>query len=429
MRNILFFLFVSITSASTAGETAMVGDFYLRSTVVEALEGGPVIIKITLVYQGKQDIEVHQSSIERPFFHIEAGIPGEWKQKLGPLFGSMFGSPDGHRTIKPGEEWSETILLHQLYDNITPGSARLKFGWAIRSPQVNHAILAYPKLAIDLEIKPASSKHLAALRNRLERTLERGDIKSEELREVANTILDTSHVALVPVAWRLIESSISSHDDRLPKWKLFSFIDAGSKNKADVHARLVKLACNPSWPAKTELFEHWRACQPELTQEHLQQLATGGSVWTKILTYTTFPKRHDAASAKKLFATLSDLNQPLPAAEFTQLLSLLDDDSFEVREKASADLEAAGERVVGKLRRYLTQPLSPEAKRRVRVALESIENVKPPPDGVNTLGYLRNLDTREARQVIEVLAESTADTWLRKEAAKILAEKKKRAGK
>jgi hypothetical protein len=304
---------------------------------------------------------------------------------------------------------------------------RLTLKWPLYAPDDKRELVACPEATVDVNILSATPERIRNLADRLIRRLDPPDVDRETLRNAARTILDTNQAAFVPVAWRCIENPHSPFSYGVSERQLFAFVDAHSEKAQDVQAHFVRLACDRKWGVKVALFDYWRPRQPNLSQSHFEQLAKAGSVWTSALTYVTFPDRHDAALKNSFFARLRDLNTSYPDAEFSNLLRQLDDDGFEVREKATAELEAVGERVEAQLRRSLNLPLSAEAERRVRAVLERLRVAKQPPECVNTLAYLRNLTTPEAQEILEVLAAGTADTWLRKEAAKILAEKKKRA--
>ena len=60
---------------------------------------------------------------------------------------------------------------------------------------------------------------------------------------------------------------------------------------------------------------------------------------------------------------------PLPARDLNALLRQLDDNSFAVRERATAELLRLADGVEPDLRQALKRPLSPEPARRVKVTL------------------------------------------------------------
>jgi hypothetical protein len=121
---------------------------------------------------------------------------------------------------------------------------------------------------------------------------------------------------------------------------------------------------------------------------------------------------------------LRDLRQPLPTEVLARLLSELDSDDFAVREKATRELVQHGERVQAQLRKALQDRPSPEAKRRIQLALDAIAE-GPPPIVRTTLNLLVTEDTLQAAALLRTLADGPADWWATKEAKTILADREK----
>jgi hypothetical protein len=108
----------------------------------------------------------------------------------------------------------------------------------------------------------------------------------------------------------------------------------------------------------------------------------------------------------------------------------LDDDSFAVRQRASEDLEKAGELAEPVLRKALEGKPSAEVRRRVDVLLEKLAEAGTSPEWLRTVRALEALEragTPEARQVLEALARGTPEARLTRE-AKATLERLKEAG-
>jgi hypothetical protein len=103
-----------------------------------------------------------------------------------------------------------------------------------------------------------------------------------------------------------------------------------------------------------------------------------------------------------------------PAPEAKQIagwITNLDDDSFEVREKATRELEKLGGRAAAQLRKALAETRSAEVRRRVGRLLEGLESEAGTlsPDGLRLRRAIRVLEwsaTPEARKILEGLAAS-----------------------
>jgi WD40 repeat protein/LmbE family N-acetylglucosaminyl deacetylase len=111
--------------------------------------------------------------------------------------------------------------------------------------------------------------------------------------------------------------------------------------------------------------------------------------------------------------------KPADAREMARLVAELDDDRFEVREKAAHDLEALGKAAVPALRTALADRPSAEVRRRVRPMLERLEAPGVPAELVRPFRAVEVLEwvgTAEARQALERLAGGQAEAPLTEQA-------------
>jgi hypothetical protein len=106
------------------------------------------------------------------------------------------------------------------------------------------------------------------------------------------------------------------------------------------------------------------------------------------------------------------LGQPIKLApgKVTALITALDDDEFEVRDRASKELAQLGHETEPLLRAALERDVSPEVQRRVEALLAKLRLG----DGqsrrlrwLRALEVLEQIGTPEARRVVESLAEGT----------------------
>jgi WD40 repeat protein len=115
---------------------------------------------------------------------------------------------------------------------------------------------------------------------------------------------------------------------------------------------------------------------------------------------------------------------PLVTVErFRRLLAELDDEAFEVRQKATANLEEAGEAVEAPLRRALKERLSLEARLRVERLLEKQDVAHSKERWLRiarAVQVLEQVGNPEARQVLAVLAGGVPKARLTEEAGAAL---------
>jgi hypothetical protein len=163
-----------------------------------------------------------------------------------------------------------------------------------------------------------------------------------------------------------------------------------------------------------------------LTDSQFQKFVLSSYLSMRLLLYVAFPHRCEETWEKNLLNDVRRLVRPLPSTEFAQLLRDLDDDSFIVRERASAKLEHLGERVEAHLKQASHTPLSLEAKRRVRFALEKIAATPRPPDCDRVIRYLiEAVHTPEADAVLATLADGDPNIRLTQYVKKALKEREK----
>ena len=108
-----------------------------------------------------------------------------------------------------------------------------------------------------------------------------------------------------------------------------------------------------------------------------------------------------------------------------KLLTLLDDDSFDVREKATNDLAALGRRAEPLLQAALKKgDLSAEARQRVQKVLAELTQTPTPAGELRArraVEALEHMDAPEARELLQALAKGAADSPVTLDATAALA--------
>lgn len=367
--------YVASSGSESTPDLPAAEKFQARSSVLEAVEGGPLVIKVTLKYTGAHAREVTSSSLyPSPFF---GGTPPEWGMGIFVSGGGGLCSRDGRdcfTRIKPHEEWTKVYYLHHRYHNIASGRLTLKLRWTVRDPDTpDEKIIARPEVPLAINIEPADAKHLSALRARLEHRLEvaRRSGDGEAIGEVLKYMDCTNHAALVPFAWRII-----GQDRGNRRMTAIWFVGQHSEDLPAADLRLSRLLGDLELAERVELVRCWAMRGRRISPDAFQVLTNSADLWDRLLAYAYLSKLCDQRWVNKLLADLPKLTQPLSRSQFHPLLRELDDDEFAVREAATVQLTALGERVQAQLKGTLKTPLSLEAKRRVRMILERIAVAK-----------------------------------------------------
>src|SRR5262249_26973822 len=99
-------------------------NFRVEASAVEALEGGPFVLKVTLSYEGAQPLprclEAWEPAIE---------YPSPWGRR--PPREGWFGRIPTPDTIRPGVIRSKYISFNYAYPHIAPGRHRLVIRWPV----------------------------------------------------------------------------------------------------------------------------------------------------------------------------------------------------------------------------------------------------------------------------------------------------------
>jgi RNA polymerase sigma factor (sigma-70 family) len=132
-----------------------------------------------------------------------------------------------------------------------------------------------------------------------------------------------------------------------------------------------------------------------------------------------------AAAPEQALPLLKDLLRPVPVADaeaVRRLLRQLDDDDFDTRERATAELEKLAGTAEAELRKALEGTPSAEVRERLKKILET-EGRGPSPDRLRqerALELLEAAATPGARKLLAELAKGAPQAWLTREAQEAL---------
>jgi len=101
--------------------------------------------------------------------------------------------------------------------------------------------------------------------------------------------------------------------------------------------------------------------------------------------------------------------------QIAQLIRDLDNDSFDIREKATVDLEKLGKEIEEDVKRALAANPTPEMKSRLERILEVIKEGAPPTEKtrmIRVLEVLERVGTPAAREQLTEMAKDPAGVWL-----------------
>lgn len=440
-----YIVFTALLSANLAAECGSAADrtgkadlrdaFTIRADVVEALEGGPIVLKVTLRCQVGRDCPTGPYLAAR-HWHIKNGIPPGWRSAY--LVKGSHGLIPYVTLIDQSQELEDVQYIHWSYKNIKSGKHRFTLSWPVYLKDMRNRI-ASPETTVELMIDPADEKHLSALCDRLQSRLAKARKGEQAISTVLDTVSFTSHRSLAPAAWKLLEITPEKCESLFPR--VLSVLDE-LDNRPHIDERLVRFVNGPTNWRSAAIFQYWSERHERISDDLLEKwmssdvaeieqprpeplspaafaaLLRSQRLWTRVLTYVHFSKRCEKPWVHNLLSDFKNLQRPIPVERFNRLLRDLDDDSFAVRQKASVQLEQFGERVESQLHQALQTHLSPEAKRRVRFILERIAAAKEAPEWKPILEHIASGggDKEAAVAVLRALAKGRPDAELTKAA-------------
>jgi hypothetical protein len=386
--------------------------FRLRGEVIEAVQGGPVIIKATLAYQGNEEIEMRQMC----YHNAEIRNAKNWRFRLKAYPIDFVGiSVVGYATIAPGATFTEYLVVHDHCD-APAGKCNVDLTWSLHGMKDKKGeVISDPSTRLVVNVLPATAENLVALCDRLVKCVRQPKQSEVNPELLADMVLFTKHRALLPAAFEMLETG----NPHYPVFDLVAHIYALSPSANEVQGRMVNLVRLLDWKhGKLSLFWYWQSKKMILPAEEMRRLMDNSDVWIRVLTYEAFGQKCDPIWVRRLLAELREVANPLPKGQFVRLLSELDDDRFRVRERATTKLIADAIRVEAQLKRCTQAGLSPETARRVKQILATIADRRPfsPPSLVLT-GLS---ESPESQAILHALSNGAPGTWLTDEAKKLL---------
>jgi hypothetical protein len=265
------------------------GDFAVQADPLEVLEGGPIVVRLTLRYTGQKPITT-AGPRDWNGLQIEVHAPPTWQAHEARVHAGSW--MIGPTTIKPGDSFVEDFPVHHEFAIIPPGRVTLAFSWIVhswdaesRSPGKD--ILSLPSTLLALDVPEATPERISALRKRLEAVLDRKGHSHEDVHAVVNRILDTRHSDLSSVVFRLLLVEGLSIDE----YKLRLWIYQWSRRTPENHTRLLQYLHDHGRKADFPVFESWHTDKVPLSEADIRTLVDAKDVWIRVLTYEHFPEK------------------------------------------------------------------------------------------------------------------------------------------
>jgi hypothetical protein len=406
-------------------------DLEVTLSVLYALEDGPVVCKVSVKNVGIWPVHLAYYSRSTNAY---CNPLTEWKPRGKPFraygFIGMVGY--GTTTLDPGVSESHTFDLHPDFLVIPAGNVPIRFGWhvyrLVPSKSEDRVFkqeleLVFRREGIEtVKVLPATQENvsgtLCGLEAEFHEAAERLAGETDYCQrcpdpadEFVKRIAGCRHKEFVPLLLRAL--------DRLPsqqhRSKLVGAVYESFPTPEEGFAALAEYLSSSQPASAGDLFDFWcgearkhesqkqwrsgldpakaaeearllRECfgddeaarrptrrhdDVRLSKGQFARLLVMENVWVRALLYAHFPDECPAEWVSSLFVDLDRLGSP--PQRLGELLAALDDEEFEVRERASAELIASGSKLGFFLWTVPTEGLSPEAALRLRLVREQVE--------------------------------------------------------
>ncbi len=468
IRLLLLFALAAIPCKAFAEGKEQNEEFSLKPTVVSAIEGGPLVVKATVTYHGRDSVSVEES-FGRPLVFMNNA--GEYRARF------VRGSGSGIRRsqalaisslrLDRGGTITALTAVHRNYSAIPAGKNSLQFSWAFYRPcedtnsRVEATRTSDPnewkrvfeererekrKLVefnetFEVEIQPATRENLLGCAKKLHSLLDTAKTL-EDFDIVLQHVLHTPRKEFADVSARLLNCRLLHRYH----YEIAQGMLKSAASERDGVASLVNYLDSPNPDAIEPVFSMlvWELPKKNLlTKETVAKLQSTSSIWPRAMINALAPNDCSPVWRWQLMQQLKLLKRPIPTEQLVADIKQLDHDSFVFRANAKANLVKKGEMAIPTMRELLRgKTLSLEAETNVKSVIARIEKAPPDPLEQQMMNCLagcllhnryeeyfkdhRAEHLRQVENVLEALAHNHPDAWITKEAKRILAEAKQR---
>ena len=168
---------------------------------------------------------------------------------------------------------------------IPAGRATLKFNWYI-SAAGGLQQLANPTTNLTLDVPPATSERMSALRKKVEEILDKGGRTSETLVPEYMLIRTEHRKEFLPVCFRILRSERLR--ENFVRYPLLSYVYDCSRESKEVQQQLIDFLQKNGTRDDIDIFGFWERGKVGLKQEEIAKLLSSPNLWIKALAYSNF---------------------------------------------------------------------------------------------------------------------------------------------
>ncbi len=389
--------------------------YLLKAEVVEAIEGGPVVVRVVVrrvgtssPSNGLQLINYERLVAQGVRNSCEVTRPLRWGSASygGPIIGRRGGEVD-----LPDEGWETFLLFHQYYRRqpIPSGSENLLISWSIRNKTEGFGRAA---TLLPINVLPPTPENLSAVRKRLEKCWQEAGSSAEKQDILIEMLNGTVHRELIETALSFLRSPKLSPEANGRTLAFHSWRTAPELT----HHTFAQLAREFKSSVAVDVFEFWSNNPSLLPDPELRSLYQSNRLWARILTYAVFDARCEREWVAKLRQETPNLCNSAPAQEIARILKDLDDNRYAVRQRARDELFKLDETAESQVRAELKRPLSPEVRKPIESYLERLEKGDTPFLWKSAIEQLESTTTAKGKEMLELLAKGDPENFVTRQA-------------
>lgn len=398
--------------------------FEFKDAIITAIEHGPVIIQVELVYRGSE---------RRAVANINPRIvgPSHWQERLILGIGVISGQDTlSTQTVSPGEKVTRIIPLHRYYSPLPAGDADIRIDWSevifpdavIRGEPagVQKTPLACDQWSQSLRvtIQPATHQYWVGVAERLMKILRKPNRSQADVEVVFAHFPLEFKDELFDVVIQMLDSCVDGEF----QGELIELVD-GLLASEQHRELIIKYLRTPSPRAGAAFFR--RATEGKvryfMEPQSLGKLVAVPNIWVRTLAWVSGTATTQDDLGRDL---LRELQHTPPAPDpdrLKQLVDRLDSPSFRSREQADKELLGLGEGSISFLEASLKQSLSAEQRHRVQGLLAQLSFRTRDPLAIAAIRYLATLRSSRARTALQALSQNVSSNWVATEAQAALA--------
>ncbi len=428
------------------------GQFSLKADVITAIADGPIVLRIMARYEGKQSIRISE-------------LPGCNTFVRDPRTGTIRRARSARnqvtpttRSIKNGESVSEIVRLEsddfEVNDQDKQATAHLIWEVVRESgdtpPRVRdrddesdaerfrREFLEYAKKerfraahVLRFAIKKATADTLRENVRMLEDLAMKPKKSTEDLEVLYDHVVYNRRALYQEVAAKLLLNPAVRDLHRNLADSILSSDASGIRK----NALAIDYLLSPD-PLEMDIFFSYWFDKPNrnwhkddkthiLSPADSERLRKAPSPWVRMMLYYWVPDRFDSDAVKQLLHDLRNIYSPIRLDSVTPLIEDLESDSFWIRERAMRRLVVMRHSVIPTLTELLKKKMSVEKSHRIELVIKRIQALEPTVFERRILAALRpKVSGPECmpnhRAILEALAASEYESWVRNEASEYL---------